>query len=244
MESNQRPPATNLSVGARSQASLPTATTPHRFALRTTPFQQSGSPARGEGIEPSSPASKAGGLPLADPQECPARVELASPGWKPGTFAARPRARCRQRKERESNSQGREARPGSSGVPSPIGLPFRNQTAAEAGIEPATKRLTAALPYQHGTHRIKSVRMAGVEPAISCSPTNLRSVPDAECQAFPHPEIKSAQRESNPHIRHGKAVGSPLHHGRLLRFKLSKIIRAPGRTRIDVAALRVRSLRR
>ena len=28
---------------------------------------------------------------------------------------------------------------------------------------------------------------------------------------------QSAQRESNPHIRHGKVVGSPLHHGRLLR---------------------------
>ena len=59
-----------------------------------------------------------------DPGECPAGVEPASPGWKPGTSAARPRAHTR-RKERESNPQGCEARPGSSGVPSPIGLSFR-----------------------------------------------------------------------------------------------------------------------
>ena len=42
---------------------------------------------------------------------------------------------CR-RKGRESNPQGREARPASNGVPSPVGLPFRK--AAVAGIEPAT----------------------------------------------------------------------------------------------------------
>ena len=60
-----------------------------------------------------------------------------------------------------------------------IGLPFRFVKAAEAGIEPATKRLTAALPYQHGTHRIKSVRMVGFEPTISC----FRNTRDAR---FPH----------------------------------------------------------
>ncbi len=59
-------------------------------------------------------------------QECPAGVEPASPGWKPGTFAARPRARVSsRRKERESNPQGRQARPLSKRLPSPIGLPFQ-----------------------------------------------------------------------------------------------------------------------
>ncbi len=57
---------------------------------------------------------------------------------------------CR-RKGRESNPQGREARPASNGVPSPVGLPFRK--AAVAGIEPATWRLTGARPYQHRPHR-------------------------------------------------------------------------------------------
>ena len=71
---------------------------------------------RGEGFEPSSPASKAGSLPLADPRarrfkfltKCPAGVEPASPAWKAGTSAARPRAQSCQflrRKQRESNPQ-------------------------------------------------------------------------------------------------------------------------------------------
>ena len=91
-----------------------------------------------------------------------------------------------QRKERESNPQGCYAQPFSRRTPSPVGLPFR--LAAEAGIEPATRRLTAAFPYQYRTHRIIClatalaqasslslgglrllVRMAGFEPAVSCS---------------------------------------------------------------------------
>ena len=43
------------------------------------------------------------------------------------------------------------ARPASNGLPSPVGLPSRK--AAVAGIEPASRRLTAAYPYQHGSHR-------------------------------------------------------------------------------------------
>ena len=47
--------------------------------------------------------------------------------------------------------------------------------------------------------------MAGFEPAISCSQGRRIS------QAFLHPGLPcsliSAQRESNPHVRHGKAVG-------------------------------------
>ena len=45
----------------------------------------------------------------------------------------------------------------------------------------------------------------------------------AEYQAFPHPETKSAQRESNPHFRHGKAVGCHYIMGACLAAELSKI---------------------
>ena len=101
--------------------------------------------------------------------ECPVGVEPTSPGWKPGTFAVRPRAHVTsRRKERESNPQGCQARPGSSGVPSPVGLPFRK--AAAAGIEPASGRLTAAYPYQHGTHRIR-------ENSWMCQLSSCRNVP-------------------------------------------------------------------
>ena len=45
----------------------------------------------------------------------------------------------------------------------------------------------------------------------------------AEYQTFPRPEIQSAQWESNPHIRHGKAVGYRYIMGAWLEAGLSKI---------------------
>ena len=152
------------------------------------------------GIAPDLRASKAHAATTRR-RECPAGVEPASPGWKTGAFAARPRAHVVSSGRRGSRTlKAREARPGSSGVPSPVGLPFRK--AAVAGIEPASGRVTTACPYQHEHHRINhSVRMVGFEPTISCS----QGTRDAR---LPHIlNIESAQRESNPHIRHGKAVG-------------------------------------
>ena len=63
--------------------------------------------------------------------------------------------------------------------------------------------------------------MAGLEPAIFCSQRRRIS------QAFPHPESPrlptSAQRELNPHIRHGKAVGYRYIMGTFAVPGLSKI---------------------
>ena len=113
--------------------------------------------------------------------------------------------------------------------------------AAVTGIEPVSVRLTGACPYQHGPHRNR-VGAVGFEPTISC----FRS--RRNCQAFPYADCKSAQRESNPHIRHGKAVGCRYIVGACFVvvsiFKEQSIMRAPGRTRTGVAALRVRSPRR
>ena len=87
------------------------------------------------------------------------------------------------------------------------------------------------------------VRMAGFEPAISC----FRNTRDTR---LPHVLIKSAQRESNPHFRHGKAIGYRYIMGAFVGFELSKIKGAPdhppggARTRTHVAAVRERSLRR
>src|SRR5690606_28888019 len=89
-----------------------------------------------------------------------AGVEPASPAWKAGTFAARPRAHSAEvdqsgiRADRcpESNSQGfRSTVFETVAITHWPALPF---VAAEAGIEPATRRLTVAFPYQHRTHRI------------------------------------------------------------------------------------------
>ena len=61
-------------------------------------------------------------------------------------------------------------------------------------------RLTGACPYQHGPHRNR-VGAVGFEPTISCFRSRRNG------QAFLYAEYKSAQRELNPRIRHGKAVG-------------------------------------
>jgi hypothetical protein len=45
----------------------------------------------------------------------------------------------------------------------------------------------------------------------------------AEYQTFPRPESQSAQRESNPHFRHGKAVGCRYIMGACLAAEFSKI---------------------
>jgi hypothetical protein len=129
-----------------------------------------------------------------------------------------------RRKERESNPQGCHARPASNGVPSPVGLPFRFTKAAVAGIEPASGRLTAAYPYQHGSHRIVSFSQDGW---IRTSDLVLPG--HAECQAFPRPEtnLQSAQRESNPHVRHGKATGCRYIMGAWLEAELSRIDKHP-----------------
>ena len=53
-----------------------------------------------------------------------------------------------------------------SAVANRLALPLK---APEAGIEPATKRLTVALPYQHRTLRnvFHKVRMVGFEPRFN-----------------------------------------------------------------------------
>ena len=62
--------------------------------------------------------------------------------------------------------------------------------------------------------------MAGIEPALSCS--RSRRIP-----AFPHPENRpregsSARRESNPHFRHGEAIGYRYNMGTRCRRRIVK----------------------
>jgi hypothetical protein len=93
--------------------------------------------------------------------------------------------------------------------------------AAAAGIEPASGRLTVAFPYQHRTHRISQDGWFRTSDLVLPRPPAPRRCP-AGCQTSLHPEFESAQRESNPRFRHGKAVGWPLHHGRLVGCRVVK----------------------
>ena len=144
-------------------------------------------------------------------------VEPTCPDWKSGTFAARPRAHVlfsAAEGERFELSR-RIARPLSRRLPSPIGLSFRSQEAAEAGIEPASKRLTVALPCQHRT--LRNVDFKGVWLEFTC-----------QFNISPHLEAQSVQRESNPHFSHGKAVGYRYIMDACVVNQLSKSMRAPG----------------
>ncbi len=136
--------------------------------------------------------------------ECPARVELACPAWKAGASAARPRARQGGRGGSRTLKAG-YPRSGwldcfQDSCRRPSACPSVFAKAAAAGIEPATGRLTGACQYQHRPHRNR-VGVVGFEPTISCS--RSRRI----CQAIPYADRKSAQRESNPHFRLGKAAG-------------------------------------
>lgn len=123
------------------------------------------------------PGSKPGSLPLADPRviflragrqvPCGNRTRLASlEGWSLCRSAKG--TRFIRRKEGESNSQGREARPGSSGVPSPIGLSFRTCRLQQEGsnLHPLLNR---QVDYRYPMLERESVKAAGFEPAISGS---------------------------------------------------------------------------
>lgn len=140
--------------------------TPHRRAHRDT---HGCLQVRGEGIEPPSPGSKPGGLPLTDPRSVSLYARVPRPTLRVG---ARSRTRlaslegwhlCRSAKGTQGGrpplrggARGVEpprliARPFSKRLPSPIGLTFLK--AAATGIEPVSRRLTAAGSYQHELHR-------------------------------------------------------------------------------------------
>ena len=122
-----------------------------------------------EGVEPPSSGSRPESLPLADPRSrsrvpCGNRTRLASlEDWN----LCRSAKGTSKRKERESNPQGCEARPGSSrgAIASWLALPFSGSGRRDRTSIPClTGRSITVIGY-----RIKKVRTAGVEPAISCA---------------------------------------------------------------------------
>lgn len=93
------------------------------------------------------------------------------------------------------------------------------EQAPAAGIEPATKRLTVALPYQHRTHRNVKWR----ETDSNHRPPGHERPGLSHSELPTAPRTQSAQWESNPHFRHGKAVGcryimgAKLHHNQIVK---------------------------
>ena len=174
-------------------------------------------------------------------------VEPRSPGWKPGVVPL-----DQSRGPRQAEGEGVEpsrliARPSSSRVPSPIGLPFRSIISIELRRQESNlrrRRLTAGRSYQHELHRNRRVDRQSGWPDLNRRSPAPEAGGLARLSHIPRLVPTSAQRESNPHVRHGKAVGCRYIMGTITDAELSKRPRAPGGTRTHVAALRVRSLRR
>ena len=146
---------------------------------------------------------------------------------------------------RESNPQGCEARPGSSGVPSPLGLPFHLSQAPVAGLEPAVgqtpRRLNRPILATSSGTPDHTVRTAGFEERALVLPRPTLRVGARRIARLSYVlSIKSAQRELNPRFRLGKAAGCRYIMGAILRGLDCQRPRAPGGTRTRVAALRVR----
>ena len=157
---------------------------------------------RGGRLERPSPGSKPGSLPLADPRECPAGVEPASPAWKAGTSAARPRAQSGRRGSRTPKASS--ARPLSKRLPSPIGLSFRisscggrNRTCAGA----VNSRLS--VPAQTPPHRSQGGPIRT---------DDLRLPRPADSQAFLHP-VEEHPAGVEPALPPWQGSRLPLHHG-------------------------------
>jgi hypothetical protein len=128
--------------------------------------------------------------------ECSAGIEPASPGWKPGAFAARPRAQCLSFSGRKGSRTLKAGYPRSgwldrfrSGCHHQLACPSvlvfkscggRNRTCVRVVNSRLVRTSTGPTAIVH------RVTMAGFEPAISCSRSTR------QYQAFPHPEIKSA----------------------------------------------------
>src|SRR5262249_23064360 len=109
---------------------------------------------RGGGLEPPSPDSKSGSLPLADPRSA---LRESNPPGRPGEPVPRPLGQGHNRSSPGGRSGSRTrkacARPFSRRLPSPVGLPFLLIDYREhpAGVEPALPAWQAGrLPLHHG----------------------------------------------------------------------------------------------
>ena len=159
---------------------------------------------RGGGFEPPSSWFKARQPTVSRSPTVRSALRESNPPGQLGRLAPLPLGQGHE--DIEAEGEGVEpsrliARLFSRQLPSPIGLPFRIELRRqESNLRPP--RLTARLPVPARAPPQCRVGAAGFEPALSCS--RSRRIARLSHTLKSH---ESAQRESNPHFRHGKAVG-------------------------------------
>ena len=209
-----------------------------RCPCRSTNGLSSG--VRRAGVEPAKPGG--GWVTATWARQCPADAfdpdPIAREGVDPSLRPGPGRSVVNQRKGRESNPQG------SSLARVRVGCRLRSAcpsvlAAPGAGIEPANSSLT-----ERRMNQLMQPRYG----FPSGRPDSNRRSPGPEPGGFAMlshaPKPQSAQRESNPHFRHGEAAGYRYIMGTIADAELSMKPRAPSGTRTHVAALRVRCPRR
>ncbi len=171
-------------------------------------------------------------------------VEPTSPAWKAGAFAARP-------KTHKAEGEGVEpprliARPASNGLPSPIGLTFRI-TSCGGWNRTSVRAVNSRLPVPTRVPPQNKVRMAGFEPAISCSRNTRNTRLSYILPASPKPAAPPANilRHSptdrltwdpeerpagvEPALSPWQGDRLPLHHGRVVVCRIVKDQQSTGR---------------
>jgi hypothetical protein len=149
-------------------------------------------------------SSKLGSLPLADSRECPAGIEPASPGWKPGTFAARPRAQ----------SCGGRNRTCVGAINSRLPVPARvpPQSVRTAGFEPAIS-CARGTRNPRLSHVLKQERPAGIEPALPPWQGSRLPLHHGRFVSQPNCQITRAHASGVPRARRRTRTGVTADHG-------------------------------
>ena len=221
LESNQRPPGSEPGVATSSNHPAVLSLLVRHASRKGSGRRIRTSVAWFKGRQPT--VSRSPRVP------CGSRTRLSSlEGWR---LCRSAKGTCVVDAEGEGVEPSRLiARRFSKPLPSPVGLPFRK--AAVTGIEPVSGRLTAACSYQHELHR-NAVSVVRFELTISCAQgrriprlshtlVRLSRMCAVRISWTTTRELKSTQRESNPHFRHGEPVGFHYIMGANVLIGLSK----------------------
>ena len=181
--------------------------TPRDEMFATAPTE-----ARGEGIEPSSPGSKPGSLPLTDPRISKSALRESNPPRQVGSLEPLPLGQGHVLHQSCGGRNRTCVRAVNSRLPVPTRVP-PHHVSQDDWIRTSDLVLPKHAEYQ-----------AFLRPEFNKAESGK---PKADVLlGFPLSPFrfwKSAQRELNPHFRHGRAVGCRYIMGAFVGVELSKI---------------------
>ncbi len=202
-----------FSVEPRRQTLVPTLGSTPREPLRA----RASKPQRGTLKQECKESNPAGRFwrPLASQKHTPVSIEGDRRELNPFLLLHRqaclprtPRTPyCLERKEKESNPQGRKAQPASNRVPSPIGLPFRFVFSISSPTRNRTRNFSLEARHDVRFTIEPKAEGGGIEPYPTPLPERLVSNQVPEPVRLPS-VFQWTHRELNSDSRHARAVSS------------------------------------